>query len=91
MLDDNQPGGRYLIWSNEHQAWWRAGGTGYTKHLREAGRYTQADALETCVEAMAGAREALNEVPVRCRYARAARRIPRAASRLYRGVDVKRG
>jgi hypothetical protein len=34
----------YVIWSFEHDAWWRPGGWGYTNHLAEAGRYTADDA-----------------------------------------------
>ena len=35
---------RFVIWSFEHDAWWRPGGYGYTPELAEAGRYTWADA-----------------------------------------------
>ena len=31
----------YLIWSIEHDAWWRPGEMGYTTTLREAGRYSK--------------------------------------------------
>jgi hypothetical protein len=34
----------FLIWSNEHGAWWRDNESGYTSHIDEAGRYTRADA-----------------------------------------------
>ena len=30
----------YLIWSNEHRAWWRPNAKGYTVHIKTAGRYT---------------------------------------------------
>ena len=33
----------YLIWSEEHGAWWVPGG-GYTVSLRAAGRYSKNDA-----------------------------------------------
>jgi hypothetical protein len=29
----------WLIWSNEHQAWWRPNHAGYTPFIEEAGRY----------------------------------------------------
>ena len=29
----------YLIWSNQHQQWWRPGKRGYTGYIEEAGRY----------------------------------------------------
>lgn len=38
----------YLIWSNEHRAWWRANSAGYTTSLTEAGRYTRPEALDLC-------------------------------------------
>lgn len=47
-------GPRYLIWSNEHAAWWRANGAGYTIHLRAAGRYSHAEALAICAVARDG-------------------------------------
>lgn len=38
----------YLIWSEEHGAWWRPGDRdfvwGYTHFMTEAGRFTKADA-----------------------------------------------
>ena len=30
---------RWIIWSEEHGAWWRPGEMGYTRSIREAGRY----------------------------------------------------
>lgn len=30
----------FLIWSNEHGAWWKPGSHGYTLDHREAGRYS---------------------------------------------------
>lgn len=30
---------RYLVWSNEHQMWWRPAERGYTDSIEEAGRY----------------------------------------------------
>lgn len=37
-------GVKYLVWSNEHQAWWRSGNRGYTRYIEEAGRYSEAAA-----------------------------------------------
>lgn len=36
----------WVVWSFEHDAWWRPNRWGYTPNLAEAGRYTQSDALE---------------------------------------------
>jgi transcriptional regulator with XRE-family HTH domain len=36
----------FLIWSEEHGAWWGPGRTGYTRSIREAGRYSLAEASE---------------------------------------------
>lgn len=38
----------YLIWSNEHRAWWRTGHRGYTTNLFEAGHYTREQAIVIC-------------------------------------------
>jgi hypothetical protein len=39
----------YLIWSYEHNAWWKPNQRGYTKNIAEAGRYTLAEAGEIVV------------------------------------------
>jgi hypothetical protein len=44
--DDARPAVQYLLWSNKHSMWWRPGAQGYTKDRDEAGRYSQAEALE---------------------------------------------
>ncbi len=36
----------WVIWSEEHQAWWAPAKQGYTSSLKNAGRYTQAQAQE---------------------------------------------
>lgn len=58
----------YLIWSNEHRAWWRAGRMGYTRRLKEAGVYSRDEALKICRDAIpgtAGRLGMLPEIPVR--------------------------
>ncbi|HEX4713543.1 MAG TPA: hypothetical protein VH164_01305 [Ktedonobacteraceae bacterium] len=35
----------YVIWSEEHGAWWLEGSLGYTRSLVQAGRYSQEQAL----------------------------------------------
>lgn len=41
----------WLVWSNEHLAWWRPGRSGYTMNYNEAGRYTLVEAVGICNEA----------------------------------------
>ena len=41
----------YVIWSFEHDAWWRPGGWGYTRDLAEAGHFTEADADQIIADA----------------------------------------
>lgn len=57
----------YLVWSNEHRAWWRANGCGYTIHVEAAGLYSRADALKICHKGRGGWRRSgvPDEVPVR--------------------------
>lgn len=40
--------GTYLIWSNEHQLWWRENSSGYTNNVGTAGRYSREDAMTIC-------------------------------------------
>ena len=63
-MSDEPP--RYLVFSVEHQRWWRPGACGYTAKLSEAGRYTRESALRICASAIPGAAHinALCEVPV---------------------------
>ncbi len=42
----------YLIWSNEHAGWWRAGEAGYSPALKKAGHYTRERAIEICKRAL---------------------------------------
>ncbi len=57
----------YLVWSHEHGAWWGPGRHGYVPDIKQAGRYSRADALEICVDAMRGRPpdEPPYEIPVR--------------------------
>jgi hypothetical protein len=36
---------KYLIWSNEHRLWWRPDERGYCSLVKDAGRYSRADAI----------------------------------------------
>lgn len=39
--------GPCVIWSGEHQAWWRADGVGYTSDVHQAGQWTLKEAIKT--------------------------------------------
>lgn len=71
MTDQNQTTGteaqKYLIWSNEHVAWWRPASMGYTVSIEHAGRYSRDEAMEICRGANFGFMqddENPNEIPV---------------------------
>ena len=38
----------YLIWSNEHNAWWGPDRCGYRQSIEQAGRYSLPEALRCC-------------------------------------------
>ena len=44
-------GDAWLVWSNEHNAWWRPKSRGYTDDIRAAGIYTHARAHEIVEQA----------------------------------------
>lgn len=61
----------FLIWSIEHNAWWRPERCGYTMRVAEAGRYPRTTARAIVADANHlefKGRECLNEcmVPVEC-------------------------
>jgi hypothetical protein len=39
---------QWLVWSNEHRAWWAPGGSGYVRKSKDAGRYSFREASEIC-------------------------------------------
>ena len=41
----------WLVWSNEHGAWWGPGGCGYTRIIERAGRYGIKEADQICNDA----------------------------------------
>jgi hypothetical protein len=51
----------YVVWSNEHAAWWGPKHCGYYTHLSSAGRYTRSDAIGICKGARGG--RAFNKNP----------------------------
>ena len=60
----------YVIWSIEHDAWWRADAHGYTRELAEAGTYGKERA--TVIVKQANLFGRLNEcmIPYQCVQAR---------------------
>lgn len=38
----------YLVWSNAARGWWGANGCGYEYDLWQAGRFTEAQAIDMC-------------------------------------------
>lgn len=39
---------KYLIWSNEHNAWWGENHSGYPSNIKHAGRYSFDEAIKIC-------------------------------------------
>jgi hypothetical protein len=42
---------RYLIWSFEHEAWWKENGNGYTLNRSDAGEYDADEAEKIVIDA----------------------------------------
>lgn len=38
----------FIVWSNEHRAFWRPHRCGYTTHIEDAGRYSEEEAIAIC-------------------------------------------
>lgn len=57
---------KYLIWSNEHRAWWRPKSRGYTINMDRAGRYDREEAISICALSRDGwgAGATPSEIPV---------------------------
>jgi hypothetical protein len=49
----------YLIWSNEHEAWWGPGEMGYVLNVAHAGRYRREHAIAICKRALFGRHKGL--------------------------------
>ncbi|MFD1546956.1 hypothetical protein [Nonomuraea guangzhouensis] len=55
MRDIQEPPVRlYLVWSNEHDAWWGPNRRGYTHDVWAAGRYAETEDAEVCRKAAYG-------------------------------------
>jgi len=57
---------KYLIWSNEHNAWWRSKEAGYTYQIEFAGVYSREETINICATARDGIRKdrTPTEIPV---------------------------
>ena len=55
---------KFLIWSEEHRGWWKAGRCGYTENRGQAGRYSFDEALEIVKGANINLRDIPNEAMV---------------------------
>jgi hypothetical protein len=62
----DEAGEPYLVWSNEHAAWWGPDHRGYNTHISHAGNYTREEAIKICIGARGGREFNRNpsEVPV---------------------------
>ena len=55
----------FIVWSNEHQQWWRSGHAGYTSNPLAAGIYSREEAERICIDAGFSSRSmAPNEIMV---------------------------
>ena len=43
---------KYLIWSNQHGAFWGPNENGYTKDIHEAGRYSKGETMRIILHSM---------------------------------------
>lgn len=53
----------WLVWSNEHMAWWRPSSAGYTSDIEQAGHYRLEEAIR-CSNSRSPGRHP-SEIPVR--------------------------
>jgi hypothetical protein len=54
----------WLIWSIEHGAWWKPKRCGYTKHIKDAGRYSYQEARQIVWDGNYGQYDTPNETMV---------------------------
>lgn len=55
---------KFLIWSEEHGAWWRPSRWGYSQRIRDAGQYSAEQAEQICRDANFGGRFYELAIPV---------------------------
>lgn len=56
----------FLIWSMEHDAWWRPGHMGYTRNVAEAGHYSDQESRDILKRANYPRRCNEARIPVEC-------------------------
>lgn len=57
---------QFLVWSNEHNAWWGPNRMGYTTERIFAGKYSEEEANQICVNAGLWKKRIPNEEKVAC-------------------------
>lgn len=55
---------KWLIWSEEHRAWWGPNHNGYVKNRKDAGRYEYTEALKIVKGANIGLHNIPNEAMI---------------------------
>lgn len=53
---------KWIVWSNEHLAYWGPGHSGYTMRIEKAGRYTYDEARAICFPGRGRAHRALEPI-----------------------------
>jgi hypothetical protein len=81
----------WVVWSFEHDGWWRLGGWGYTRDLAQAGHYREAEARE--IERDANITGVINEKAIPLTEAQAFERheAPLVETELVEGQDLEPG
>jgi hypothetical protein len=65
LSEEQSMADNYLIWSNEHNAWWCAARSGYTDMASRAGRFTRDEAFKIAFQRDRTPDAPLPEIPIR--------------------------
>lgn len=79
---------KYLIWSHEHDQWWRPNREGYTPRIEEAGRYTFDEVAEVVVPHIPPGEEVAVDERVAPRWGEAVAAKLEAATSVDNALDV---
>ena len=60
-----RPEDKWIIWSEEHRAWWAPDSKGYVQSRKEAGTYSYAEALKIVQGANIGDHDVPNEAMIK--------------------------